>query len=85
MSHITSNDQKRRMVRVDDGRRLLSVSALAAGGAVIALSVGSLLYTAIYSARAPIYFDILAAVAGAVTAFAYLIRMTPIFFHKEDE
>ena len=76
----------RRMVRMDDGRRLLAITTLAAGGAAAMLAVGSLLYSGFFVTRAPIQFDILMAAAGGIATFIYLLLITPVFRrHKRDK
>lgn len=75
-----------RMVRVDDGRRLLGIATLAAGGAAAMLAIGSLLYSSFFVTRPPIGFDILLAAVGGIATFIYLLLITPVFYrHRPDK
>jgi hypothetical protein len=74
-----------RMVRIDDGRRLLAIATLAAGGAAAALAVGSLLYSGFFVARPPIQFDILLAAVGGIATFIYLLLVTPVFYRRKPD
>jgi hypothetical protein len=72
--HPTDHHRHTRLVRIDDGRKLLTLTALAAGGAVLAISVVGVIYGAIFAARTPIEVDIVAAAAGAVVSYIFLLR-----------
>ena len=85
MSHAASNRKPARMVRIDDGRRLLSIATLAAGGAALALMLGGVFYAAVYRAQSPLHFDILVAALGGIIALGYLLKVSPIFFHHHDD
>lgn len=79
-----SHEQRSRMVRMDDGRKLLGISTLAAGGAVATISVVSLAYAILYTARAPLHVDIIAASLGAIVSFVYLLKTARVF-RRHDE
>jgi hypothetical protein len=74
LHHYDHPKHRTRMVRMDDGRQLLAMTALAAGGAVTGVSLFGLVYTFAYVAPTPLILDIVAAVAGALVSFVYLVR-----------
>jgi hypothetical protein len=71
--------------RVDDGRKLLSVSMLSAAGAVLTISLIGLISAMFFGARTSLSIDIAAASIGATICFLYLARISGLFRHRGDD
>jgi hypothetical protein len=61
-------------VTIDDGRKLLAISTLSAGGGVILVVLLGLGYSVFSYSKAPTWIQIIAACFGIVGAFLYLYR-----------